>query len=211
MNIRKNIDYSEMYIAIDKAMAQKLPQMELYAAIGKAVSARSEKGAAVAAAEYLSANYPDARGFSPRNLRRMRELYRTYEATPSVLALAMQVGWTQNVIILEADLTMEELQWYLKAVLQFGWTKLELLDKIENRGHEELVLDNGQEICDNDKNGDEEKNENPIMTAAKCLLRRFRQRITVQRCRGKPKRGVVPWPIMWLPIFMEKRVAFMRC
>lgn len=211
MNIRKNIDYSEMYISIDKAMKQNLPQMELYAAIGKAVGARSEKGAAVAAAEYLSANYPDARGFSPRNLRRMREFYHVYEAAPSVLALAMQVGWTQNVIILEADLTVEERHWYLKAVLRFGWSKLELIDKIKNKVHEEIVLDNGQEICDNDKNGDEEKTENPIMTAVKCLFCRCRQRIPVQRCRGKPKRGVVPWPTMWLPIFMEKRIAFMRC
>ena len=211
MNIRKQIDYSEMYTAIDKAMAQTLPQMELYAAIGKAVSARSEKGAAVAAAEYLNANYPDARGFSPRNLRRMRDFYRTYEADPTVLALAMRVGWTQNVVILEADLTMEERQWYLKAVLQFGWSKLELIEKIENRSHEEIVLDNGQEICDNDKNGDEEKTDSPIMTVVKCLLRQFRQKNPLQRCRGKPKRGVVPWPIMWLPIFMEKRIAFMRC
>ena len=211
MNIRKQIDYSEMYTAIDKAMAQMLPQMELYGAIGKAVSARSEKGAAVAAAEYLNANYPDARGFSPRNLRRMRDFYRTYEADPTVLALAMRVGWTQNVVILEADLTMEERQEYLKAVLQFGWSKLELIEKIENRSHEETVLDNGQEICDNDKNGDEEKTESPIMTAVKCLLRQFRQKNPLQRCRGKPKRGVVPWPIMWLPIFMEKRIVFMRC
>lgn len=183
MNIRKQIDYSGMYTAIDKAMEQNLPQMELYVAFGKAVSARSEKGAAVAAAEYLNAHYPDARGFSPRNLRRMCEFYRTYETAPSVLTLAMQVGWT----------------------------KLELLDKIENKAHEELVLDNGQKICDNDKNGDEEETENPIVTAVKCLLRQFRQRISPRRCRGKPKRGVVPWPTMWLPIFMEKRIAFMRC
>lgn len=211
MNIRKNIDYSEMHAAIDKAMPRNLSQLELYAAIGKAVSARAEKGAAVAAAEYLNVHYPDVRGFSPRNLRRMRDFYRTYEADPTMLALAMQVGWTQNVVILEADLTMEERRWYLKAVLQFGWSKLELLDKIENKAHEEIVLDNGQEICDNDKNGEEDKIGNPIMTAVKCLLRRFRQRILVQRCRGRPKRGVIPWPIMWLPIFMEKRIVFMRC
>lgn len=211
MNIRKNIDYGEMHAAIDKAMEQNLPQMELYAAIGKAVSARTEKGAAVAAAEYLSANYPDARGFSPRNLRRMREFYRTYEAAPSVLALAMQVSWTQNGVILEADLTMEERQWYLKAVLQFGWSKLELLDKIENRAHEEIVLDNGQEICDNDKNERNEHLESSAITAVKCLLRQFRQMIPLRRCRGKPRRGVVLWPTMWLPTFMEKRIAFMRC
>lgn len=211
MNIRKNIDYSEMYISIDKAMERNLPQMELYAAIGKAASARAEKGAAVAAAEYLNANYPDARGFSPRNLRRMRDFYRTYEADPTVLALAMQVGWTQNVIILEADMTMEERQWYLKAVFQFGWSKLELIDKIENKAHEEIVLENGQQICDNDEYESEEKLASPATTAVKCLFHQFRQRIPLCRCRGKPKRGVVPWPTMWLPIFMEKRIAFMRC
>ena len=211
MNIRKNIDYSEMHVAIDKAITRNLSQMELYAAIDKAVSTRPEKGAAVAAAEYLNVNYPDARGFSPRNLRRMRDFYRTYEIVPSVLTMAMQVGWTQNVVILEAELTMEERQWYLKAVLQFGWTKLELLDKIENRAHEELVLDNGQEKCDNDKNESEEKLASPATTAVKYLLRQFRQMIPLRRSRGKPRRGVVPWPTMWLPIFMEKRIAFMRC
>ena len=34
MNIRKNIDYIEMYEALDKLMAHKLPQMELYCAKG---------------------------------------------------------------------------------------------------------------------------------------------------------------------------------
>ena len=29
MNVRKNIDYSEMYEALDKLMEQQLPQMEL--------------------------------------------------------------------------------------------------------------------------------------------------------------------------------------
>ena len=56
--------------------------MELYCEIGKLVSARPEKGAAVAAAEYLSKAYPNATGFSPGNLRRMRDFYRTYEHTP---------------------------------------------------------------------------------------------------------------------------------
>lgn len=73
MNIRKNIDYSEMYAALDTAMAAERQQMELYCEIGKAVCRRTEKGAAVAAAEYLSKQYPDVQGFSPRNLRRIQE------------------------------------------------------------------------------------------------------------------------------------------
>lgn len=40
---------------------------------GRAVWRRTEKGAAVAAAAYLREQYPDIQGFSPRNLRRMRD------------------------------------------------------------------------------------------------------------------------------------------
>ena len=54
MNIRKTVDYSEMYEALDKLMAKKLPQMELYCEIGKTVCRRTEKGAAVMASEYLN-------------------------------------------------------------------------------------------------------------------------------------------------------------
>ena len=95
MNIRKNIDYTEMYEALDVLMAQQLPQMELYWEIGKAVCRRTEKGAAVMASEYLNKRYPDAKGFSPRSLRRIRDFYRTYENHPALLSRAMKLGWTQ--------------------------------------------------------------------------------------------------------------------
>ena len=78
MNVRKATDYSAMFAALDKLVAAALTQMELYCEIGRLVSSRPEKGAAVAAAEYLSTTHPDATGFSPRNLRRMREFYRAY-------------------------------------------------------------------------------------------------------------------------------------
>ena len=120
MNIRKNIDYSEMYETLDKLMAKQLPQMELHCEIGKAVCRRTEKGAAVMASEYLYKQYPDAKGFSPRSLRRMRDFYRTYENHPALLSRAMQLGWIQNVVIMEADLTMELREWYMKAAKKFG-------------------------------------------------------------------------------------------
>lgn len=89
MNIRKNIDYSVMYNATDGLMEKKLPQMELYCKIGKVVGQRTERGAAVMAAEYLHKYYPDVPGFSPRNVRRMRDFYRTYENHPKRLKFAM--------------------------------------------------------------------------------------------------------------------------
>lgn len=82
MNIRKPVDYSTLFSKLDKLMAGQLPRMELYCEIGRLVSGRLEKGAAVAASEYLRATYPVADGFSPRNLRRMRAFYAAYEEFP---------------------------------------------------------------------------------------------------------------------------------
>ena len=152
MNIRKPVDYSAMLAALDTLMAADLPQMELYYEIGRLVSGRAEKGAAVAAAEYLCSAYPNISGFSPRNLRRMREFYRTYEAAPEVLAQAMTIGWTQNVVILEAELTLQERLWYIHAVRQFGWSKLELQQKIASGTHLEISLDFTDEVCYTEEN-----------------------------------------------------------
>ena len=152
MNIRKTVDYSAMFVALDKLVEANLPQMELYCEIGQLVSGRSEKGAAVAAAEYLRSAYPDVPGFSPRNLRRMRDFYRTYESTPEVLAQAMTIGWTQNVIILEAELTIQERTWCILAVRQYGWPKMELQRQIKAGTHKENSLDFEDEVCYTEKN-----------------------------------------------------------
>ena len=133
MNIRKPIDYSILFSEINKLMAGQLPQMKLYCEIGRLVSDRAEKGAAVAASEYLQAAYPAAEGFSPRNLRRMRAFYAAYEKTPEIMRLAMHLGWTRNVAILEGCGSSEERAWYVRAVLHFGWKKATLLAAIESQ------------------------------------------------------------------------------
>ena len=129
-----------MYETLDKLMAKQLPQMELYCEIGKAVCRRTEKGAAVMASEYLNKKYPDVKGFSPRSLRRMRDFYRTYENHTALLSRAMKLGWIQNVVIMEADLSMDLREWYMKAAKQFGWSKNELIAKIAASAHENIVL-----------------------------------------------------------------------
>ena len=61
MNVRKPVDYGTMYRELAAILAQNLPQMGEIHAIGKAVRQRPEKGAAVAAAEFLQANFPGSR------------------------------------------------------------------------------------------------------------------------------------------------------
>lgn len=147
MNIRKSTDYSAMYAVLDRLMVEELPQVELYFEIGRAVCARTEKGAAVAASEYLQATYPEATGFSPRNLRRMREFFRTYENNPKLIKQAMRISWTQNVVILEAGLTLEERAWYLWGAEQFSWSKKELADQISASVHLKSSLDGTVGMC----------------------------------------------------------------
>ena len=133
MNIRKPTDYSILFSELDRLMAEQLSQMNLYCEIGRLVSSKAEKGAAVAASEYLQITCPDVEGFSPRNLRRMRAFYAAYEESPEIMRLAMNLGWTQNVAILERCSSNEERAWYIRAVLRFGWKKAKLLEAIESQ------------------------------------------------------------------------------
>lgn len=153
MNIRKEIDYSTMHAALDLAVSMKLPQMELYCEIGKAICARTEKGAAVAAASYLSEQCPDMAGFSPRNVRRMRDFYRLYSDMPELLAKVLRLNWTQNVVIMETELPAEARAWYIDEALRCDPTKAELLELLSSDAHLQISLDQTEKYwynADND-------------------------------------------------------------
>lgn len=147
MNIRKPTDYSILFSELDRLMAEQLSQMNLYCEIGRLVSSKAEKGAAVAASEYLQMTYPAVEGFSPRNLRRMRAFYAAYEESPEIMRLAMNLGWTQNVAILERCSSNEERAWYIRAVLRFGWKKAKLLEAIDSQAWLHSSLDEQAVSC----------------------------------------------------------------
>ena len=173
MNIRKPTDYVTMFTTLDTLMAAQLPQMELYREIGRVVSGRVEKGAAVAAPEYLQAAYPAADGFSPRNLRRMRAFYAAYEESPEIMRLAMNLGWTRNVAILERCGSNEERAWYIRAVLHFGWKKAKLLAAIESQAWLYSSLDEQTVSCYTEEKeamqGSESDEENTLCMPWKYL------------------------------------------
>ena len=147
MNVRKSVDYGTMYRKLAAILAQNLPQMDEVYAIGKTLSQRPEKGAAVAAAGCLQANFLDRTGFSPRNVRRMRDFYKTYENDQTLLRLAMKIGWTLNVVIMEAELTREIRKWYLEQARERQWSKAVLLEKLASAAHLEKLLDADADTC----------------------------------------------------------------
>ena len=192
MSVRNLANYNSMFEALDTLMAANLPQMELYHEIGHLISDRPEKGAAVVAAEYLCNVYPVASGFSPRNLRRMRKFYRTYENAPKILAEAMTIGWTQNVVILEAELTLQEQAWYIRAVGYFGWSKLELQRKIGAKAHMEIALDSTDEAYytkERTANMESVTSAEAPIELLPQYFQKFNTPIRYARCDGKSKIG----------------------
>ena len=159
MNVRKPVDYGTMYRELTAILAQNLSQMDEIYAIGKTVSQRPEKGAAVAAAEFLQANFPDRTGFSPRNVRRMRDFYRSYENDQTLLRLAMKIGWTLNVVIMEAELTKEQRISCLQRVVSEKLSKKKLLEIILNGVFAEESIDAPDEICYNITNPSDGRND----------------------------------------------------
>ncbi|WP_448724616.1 PDDEXK nuclease domain-containing protein [Pseudomonas farris] len=77
-------------------------------------------------ATHLARTQPGLRGFTQRNLFRMRQFYETYKDDAIVTALLSQLPWTQNLIILNQSKCPEEREFYLRLAIQEKWSSREL-------------------------------------------------------------------------------------
>ena len=87
--------------------------IELYWQIGQRIShkiAAAEWGDGVVQqlARYLAQTQPGLRGFTRRNLFRMRHFYEAYPDAEIVSALLTQLPWTHHLIILSQSKRSEE-------------------------------------------------------------------------------------------------------
>lgn len=127
-----------------------------------------------------------------------------------MLSLALQLGWTQNIVILEADLSMELRKWYLKASKQFAWSKGEVAERIANNAHEVIPLAIDEEVCDTVEK-EERISQNKVSSfyhmedRAQFLTQKVKSRMKSKR---KTRRR---WHIISYPIFTVRQVHFMRC
>ena len=92
--------------------------INLYWQIGEYISNRVEsegwgKSVVVQLAEYWQKNEPDLKGFSDKNLWRMKQFYETYKDAPKLSPLVREISWTNNLMILNRCKTVEEKEFYL--------------------------------------------------------------------------------------------------
>ena len=74
----------------------------------------------------IAQQYPGMRGYTRRNLFRMRQFYEAYRGHKKVSPLVTQLPWTHHLIILSQTKQPEEREFYMLAATRGRWTKREL-------------------------------------------------------------------------------------
>ncbi|WP_338102159.1 PDDEXK nuclease domain-containing protein [Methanolapillus millepedarum] len=121
--------------------------ISLYWNVGKYIGERIEKsewGQSVVKelADYLSLKNSDLKGFSDKNLWRMKQFYETYKNYPELLSLLKEISWTNNLIILSRTKSMKEKEFYLLLSGREKYSSRELERQISSSIFERTMIGN---------------------------------------------------------------------
>ncbi|MFI3325439.1 MAG: DUF1016 N-terminal domain-containing protein [Clostridia bacterium] len=149
LKLESKIYFENIRTAIKKCYSQNEVTtnslMNLYNEIGRQISLQSEKAFVSHVEKMLKTEFAEIKGFSARNLRRMRDFYETYKETPNLKEKAMNLNFTINSIILEKCETSEEKEFYIALASKENLSKLSLLAAIEDEKHLQIAM---SEVCD---------------------------------------------------------------
>lgn len=84
----------------------------------------------------LRQEFPDIKGFSPRNLKYMRALAEAWPEPEFVQQAVAQLPWGHNVRLLDALSDTKTRRWYVLAAIEHGWSRNVLVHQIESKLHE---------------------------------------------------------------------------
>ncbi|HQP03762.1 MAG TPA: PDDEXK nuclease domain-containing protein [Bacteroidales bacterium] len=134
-------------ISAIKAVNSEL--INLYWNIGEYISKKieqSEWGDSVVneLAKFIQTHQPEIKGFSDKNIWRMKQFYETYKDLPKLSPLVREISWTNNLLIFSRCKTIEEMEFYLKIVKQENYSKRELDRQISASFFERTMLGNSK-------------------------------------------------------------------
>ena len=119
------------------ALAVNRELVLLYWQIGRDILERQDRagwGAKIieSLASDLHHEFPELKGFSPRNLKYMRALAEAYPEPAFVQQAVAQIPWGHNVRILDGTEGRAEREWYIRQTVQNGWSRNVLVLQIES-------------------------------------------------------------------------------
>ncbi len=121
--------------------------IDLYWEIGCYISKRTDtegwgKSTVQELAAFIARQEPDLKGFSDKNLWRMKQFYDTYKDTPKLSALLRELSWTHNLMIISKCRTNEEREFYLVLSKKENYTYRELERQINASLFERTMIGN---------------------------------------------------------------------
>lgn len=142
--------FDEVVALIDAAKrrahrAVNVELIDLYWKVGMVIDRRIKsdgwgRGTVESLSLHLQRTRPGARGFSPQNLWRMRQLYETYRDAPELSTLVRELPWSSNLHILSGTKRREEREFYLRLATQKHWNVRELARQIDSALFEREIL-----------------------------------------------------------------------
>lgn len=109
----------------------------LYWQLGEHISQKIEKaewgdGVVDQLAAALARRYPGLRGYTRRNLFRMRQFYEAYRGNKKVSPLVTQLPWSHHLILLSQARSPVEREFYMLLAIKERWSKRELERQIQS-------------------------------------------------------------------------------
>lgn len=119
--------------------------IDLYWLVGKIISQKVQseawgKGVVTELSRYIVQNAPEIKGFSDKNLWRMKQFYETYQANEKLSPLVRELPWTHNTIIFSRCKSDEEREYYLKMVSSDKLSKRELERQLDTSQFERSMV-----------------------------------------------------------------------
>ena len=94
--------------------------------------------------DHIQNTEPDIKGFSDKNLWRMKQFYEAYKDFPKLSPLVREISWTNNLLIFTRTKSAEEKEFYLKICKQESYSKRELDRQISSSLFERTMLGNSK-------------------------------------------------------------------
>jgi predicted nuclease of restriction endonuclease-like (RecB) superfamily len=119
--------------------------INLYWNIGEYISQKieqSEWGDSIVSelANYIKRQEPEIKGFSDKNIWRMKQFYETYKDCPKLSPLVRETSWTNNLLIFSRSKSIEEMEFYLIHAKQENYSKRELDRQISSSLFERTMI-----------------------------------------------------------------------
>lgn len=94
--------------------------ISMYYRIGQIISENSKYGNQFVEtlSSALKLDFPDATGYSVRNLFRMKKFYEEYKDFPILPPSVAELPWTHNCILIEKEKVKEKRLWYAEKTLE---------------------------------------------------------------------------------------------